>query len=651
MDIKLKSEIKLSLYAFVILLLFSFSFTNTLRLFDDFPERFKNSYFDTERFRREIEGFFGLFVLTQLEYDEFKEAHIEDMYGNPTQSYVEMEEEKAVFERLERNYKYYIKTLSGKTYSNLNENESYETLKESSYFIRKFPYHTKGNDVFIDLNRNFIDRGLTGYIAVPKDEEFHSLIVENMYDYEDSRIRYFLFLGISAAILIISVLLGLMYIKKYGKEPIKMIEPLKKFYTFPIDIKLVILLINILILWAIDPVVIYQSNYRFYYGGSLDLFAYTVFLVLLIIQVIFLLQTFKSMQQIKTEWSKSFIINTKNSLSDSFIFKSSILKIFLILGTVSILGIIVGLVLPVIEAVDLIVLFPLGLIPTIVILAYIFNKLSYFNRILQYSEDIIEGRANSDIIVKNKAPLSRLASNMNRMRQGMDYSHKAQLKSERLKTELITNVSHDLRTPLTSIMTYSELLKKEDISEEERKKYIDIVEQKSKRLKVLIDDLFEVSKMASGNIELVIERVDIVQLMNQALGEYDEKIKESSLAFKVSSSSPHIYAMVDGRKMWRVFDNIISNILKYSLENTRVYISTKETDNNIIISFKNISKYELEENIVELLERFKRGDKSRNTEGSGLGLAIAQSIVDNHGGKLDIELDGDLFKTIVTLKK
>ena len=200
-------------------------------------------------------------------------------------------------------------------------------------------------------------------------------------------------------------------------------------------------------------------------------------------------------------------------------------------------------------------------------------------------------------------------------------------------------------------MTYSELLKKEDISEEERKKYIDIVEQKSKRLKVLIDDLFEVSKMASGNIELVIERVDIVQLMNQALGEYDEKIKESSLAFKVSSSSPHIYAMVDGRKMWRVFDNIISNILKYSLENTRVYISTKETDNNIIISFKNISKYELEENIVELLERFKRGDKSRNTEGSGLGLAIAQSIVDNHGGKLDIELDGDLFKTIVTLKK
>ena len=132
-------------------------------------------------------------MLTQLEYDEFKEAHIEDMYGNPTQSYVEMEEEKAVFERLERNYKYYIKTLSGKTYSNLNENESYETLKESSYFIRKFPYHTKGNDVFIDLNRNFIDRGLTGYIAVPKDEEFHSLIVENMYDYEDSRIRYFLF--------------------------------------------------------------------------------------------------------------------------------------------------------------------------------------------------------------------------------------------------------------------------------------------------------------------------------------------------------------------------------------------------------------------------------------------------------------------------
>lgn len=653
MDIKLKSNIKLSIFAFVILLLFSFGLTNTLLLKSNLSDRVKKSYFDTDEFSREVEKFINLFSITQLTYEEYIEIYTEDLDDNLTKSYVknEMEPEKTLFESAEKNFKYYIKEPTGKVYTNLEENESFETVKASSYFIKSFPYHTKGNDPFISVNRFFITNGLTGFIAVPKMDGAHTIIEENMYDYEDTRMQFFTFFGIGAVVLVISLFLGLIIIKKYGKELIQLVEPLKKFYVFPIDIKILIFLVNLLILFGCQPVVFYQAGYRFYYGGSVDLLLYTVFLIAFIIQMLFLFQAFSSSQQIKTEWSKSFVIRAKNNIADSFIVKSSVFKIFFILGLVSFLGIIVGLVLPLIEPVDLLVLVPVGLIPTLAILIYIFSKLAYFNRIVGYSDDIILGRANADLVVKGKDVLSRLAGNLNRMRQGIDYSHKAQLKSERLKTELITNVSHDLRTPLTSIMNYSELLKKEDLSEEKRKEYIDIIEKKSKRLKVLIDDLFEVSKMASGNIELNIEKVDIVQLMNQALGEYGEKINNSSLNFKVSSSSPHIYAMVDGRKMWRVFDNIISNILKYSLENTRVYISIKETDNYVMISFKNISKYELEENIEELLERFKRGDKSRNTEGSGLGLAIAQSIVDNHGGKLEIELDGDLFKTIVTLKK
>ncbi|WP_198006911.1 ATP-binding protein [Desulforamulus reducens] len=155
--------------------------------------------------------------------------------------------------------------------------------------------------------------------------------------------------------------------------------------------------------------------------------------------------------------------------------------------------------------------------------------------------------------------------------------------------------------------------------------------------------------MASGSIELVKEKVDLVQLLEQALAEHNEAISESTLQFRVTKPDKPVYAIVDGQKMWRVFDNLIGNSLKYSLENTRVYISIKALPNKATIVFKNIAKYELGENIDELFERFKRGDTSRHTEGSGLGLAIAKSIVDLHQGNLDIEVDGDLFKITISL--
>jgi signal transduction histidine kinase len=237
------------------------------------------------------------------------------------------------------------------------------------------------------------------------------------------------------------------------------------------------------------------------------------------------------------------------------------------------------------------------------------------------------------------------------MKYGVKTSQTAQAKSERLKTELITNVSHDLRTPLTSIITYTELLKNPEITVDERSTYIEVIDRKSQRLKVLIDDLFEASKMASGSIELSKQKVDIVQLLQQSLAEYNETIQASQVQFRVSNSEHPLYAFVDGQKMWRVFENIIGNMINYSLENTRAFISVKEEHNQVIITFKNISKYELSENTDELFERFKRGDESRHTEGSGLGLAIAKSIVDLHGGALDLDVDGDLFKVTVILER
>ena len=219
-----------------------------------------------------------------------------------------------------------------------------------------------------------------------------------------------------------------------------------------------------------------------------------------------------------------------------------------------------------------------------------------------------------------------------------------------MKTELITNVSHDLKTPLTSIINYIDLLKRENIEPEEARDYVNVLDNKAQRLKVLIEDLFEASKAASGAMELNIEKIEIVQLLKQVLGENDERINENKLNLKVNIPEEKIYIKGDGKRLYRVFENLISNVVKYSLSNTRVYIDVTKEDDDVKIVMKNIAAYELNFDVNEITERFKRADEARTSEGSGLGLAIAKSIVELHGGKFDIEIDGDLFKSIILLK-
>lgn len=276
------------------------------------------------------------------------------------------------------------------------------------------------------------------------------------------------------------------------------------------------------------------------------------------------------------------------------------------------------------------------------------SRMGYINRIMKDTSLMAEGRLKTEIKVKGKSPFAQHAQNLNELREGVAQSMNEQAKSERLKTELITNVSHDLRTPLTSIITYTDLLKNPDITEEERNQYIAVLDKKSERLKTLIEDLFEVSKMASGNIELHKQRVDLSQLVKQAVGEHEEDLQKARLDLRMSIPDTVLHAYVDGQKWWRVVDNLIINVLKYSLEGTRVYVTLKRNVNNEAeLVIKNVAKYELNDNVEELFERFKRADTSRHTDGSGLGLAIAQSIVDLHGGRMNIEVDGDLFKVTV----
>lgn len=246
--------------------------------------------------------------------------------------------------------------------------------------------------------------------------------------------------------------------------------------------------------------------------------------------------------------------------------------------------------------------------------------------------------------------MKALATNINDIAKGLDESVSAKVKAERMKTELITNVSHDLKTPLTSIISYTELLANVEGLPEEAKDYAQIIANKSDRLKTLTQDLFDISKVQSGNESVVLEKLDVSLLINQSLGEHDNEIKKSELPFCVNAPKD-LYISADGRKMSRVISNLISNILKYTMKNTRVFISAYEENGEVVMEFKNIASYPMDFNAEEIVGRFVRGDESRTQEGNGLGLAIAKSYTEICNGKFEIVLDGDMFKAILKFRK
>lgn len=264
---------------------------------------------------------------------------------------------------------------------------------------------------------------------------------------------------------------------------------------------------------------------------------------------------------------------------------------------------------------------------------------------------INEGEVDYHIVEQGGSEILELIENINKIKEGYEIAVEDTIKNEKVKTELISNVSHDLRTPLTSIINYVNILKANDITEEERQDYLKILDQKSKKLKVLIDDLFEMSKINSGKIILIKEKIDIMSLIHQAVGEYSYLYEDKNIEFKVSSAVEELYIELDGKMMSRAIENVVINALKYSLENTRVYIDIVDEEESIGISVKNIANYEMNFNNEEIFERFARGDESRNSkvDGSGLGLAITKSIIELHGGRVNISREGDMFKIYINL--
>lgn len=273
------------------------------------------------------------------------------------------------------------------------------------------------------------------------------------------------------------------------------------------------------------------------------------------------------------------------------------------------------------------------------------------NRLKKAGNEIAKGNMDYEVDTSHMLGEFKMhGENLNSIRDGMSNAVEASLKSERMKTELITNVSHDIKTPLTSIINYVDLLKKEDIDNEKADEYIEVLDRQSARLKKLIQDLIDASKASTGNIDVSLIKTDVNVVINQALGEFEDKLAARNLKTIVKSFNDECFVIADGRLLWRVMENLINNIVKYAVDNSRIYIDVAEYDSgHISVTFKNISKEELNISGDELMERFVRGDSSRNTEGSGLGLSIAKSLMELQRGKMEIIVDGDLFKVVLLL--
>lgn len=276
------------------------------------------------------------------------------------------------------------------------------------------------------------------------------------------------------------------------------------------------------------------------------------------------------------------------------------------------------------------------------------------NVIRQVTRQITSGELNAKAPLPKSLLFRELTENINHIGNGLAVAVEQQLKSERMKTELITNVSHDIKTPLTSIINYVNLLKKTGLQEETTQAYLAVLEEKSWRLKTLIEDLVEASKASSGTLAIQLQRLDLCELVKQACGEFEDRLEDRDLELVLtlsenSESEEGLPVIADGRSTYRIIENLLSNVIKYAMPGTRVYVETCSNPTTALLSIKNISAAPLNISSDELMERFVRGDLSRNTEGSGLGLSIAKSLAELQHGSFELYLDGDLFKAIVTL--
>lgn len=535
--------------------------------------------------------------------------------------------------------KTYIKNLNNKTYVS-NPTVEWELLDA---------INTDDIQIYISfLNASYPKSyNYFGTDKISENYSRHNAAVNNV------KICIPLFISSLIVSIIAFIVYKRIYINLFGRES----KLLKLVKLIPIEILGVLILLEIALIIGATSNLSYND---YGYNYRVDKIIYITQIYILLISLI--LTTYFTIKKYKVYNSKEELIKSSIliNLSKYFIKNIKIIKDSLIKVPLAKRITLIGLGCLIINGIGVLfgpfVSHILTVIGSTIVLSffiiYTLKILSYASEIIEGTEKIKEGDLNYKIPVKGNDNFTLLAQNINNIGDGLEKSIDEQLKSERMKSELITNVSHDLKTPLTSIINYVELIKKEEnIKPGHIKDYINVLDSKSKRLKLLIEDLFEASKVGSGNIELNMEKIEVKQLLRQSIGEMEEKLSNSNLDIKLNLPEYNIYINADGKRMYRVFENLLSNIAKYSLNGTRVYIDLLDNEDSIKLSMKNISSYELNFDSKEIMERFKRADESRNTEGSGLGLAIAKDLVNLQGGKFEINIDGDLFKSTLEFKK
>lgn len=517
-----------------------------------------------------------------------------------------------------------------------------QRLMDSDYNFIEKSFKSKINDSFRDLNsKNNIKNLKFAYYTSIDDEVFKEIERDVFRD------QVFVQIGISVLITaILSLLLGIFM----NMEKVDGSEGLRKVFKLPIEIVLILFVIFAFSAAGISSMnQIYSNLYIFY-------FLYLIGLVIVSLTVNYLVILLKSIFNKNTE---NYLL--KNSLiyriftgaisefsnidEENKNIKNAKIKFTLVyFGICFVLFIVFLFFASLYSSAFEGIVIPMILFG--IFIYYILMKnINEVARISRESSEIVKGNYKKNI-EKKGGLYDGIVDNFNNIGENLDLAIEDAVKSERLKTELITNVSHDLKTPLTSIINYSDLLSKDDNTKDEVKEYSKIINEKSNKLKVLIEDLFEVSKATSNNIELDRQELDFNSLVQQSIGEWEDKISEKNIEIISNLPEDKLMLNIDGQKFSRVLDNLFSNISKYALENSRVYIDLLEED-GVKLTIKNISKYPLNISAEELMERFTRGEKSRTTSGSGLGLSIASSFVRAHGASFDIEIDGDLFKITI----
>lgn len=517
-----------------------------------------------------------------------------------------------------------------------------QRLMDSDYNFIEKSFKSKLNDSFRDLNSKNNIKSLKFAYYLSLDDEVFKEIERDVF-----RDQVFVQIGVSVLVAaILSAILGLFM----SVEKVDGSESLRKIFKFPIEVVIILFIIFVASAAGISSMnQIYRNLYIFYllYFIGLVIISLTVNYFVILLKSIFN----KNTENYLVKNSLIYRIFTgaisefSNASDDNKNIKDAKVKFTLVYFVVFLLFAILNMMFSTMSYYAPEKMMIPMILFGIFLYVIIFKNIKEVARISRESSEIVKGNYKKNI-EKNGGLYDGIVDNFNNIGSNLDLAIEDAVKSERLKTELITNVSHDLKTPLTSILNYSDLLSKEDNSEEEAREYARIINEKSNKLKVLIEDLFEVSKASSNNVELDRQELDFNSLVAQSIGEWEDKISENNIEIISNLPEEKVMLNLDGQKFSRVLDNLFSNISKYALENSRVYVDLID-DDKVKLTIKNISKYPLNISAEELMERFTRGEKSRTTSGSGLGLSIASSFVRAHGASFDIDIDGDLFKVTI----